>query len=65
MPKKKYTLTISYNDESDQVEYITESLDNDEEDYQRYFEVGTVDITEYWDKEALDLIDQMYDIGDA
>ena len=65
MPKKKYTLTISYNDESDQVEYITESLDNDKDDYQRYFEVGTIDITEYWDKEALDLIDQMYDIGDA
>ena len=31
----------------------------------RWFSVGNVDLTDYWDKEAVSWIGDMHDIGDA
>ena len=58
---KTYTLTIMYDDEVDEIEYINEEIEEDV----RHFTVGTVDITDYWDDEAIHLISKMYDIGES
>ena len=64
MGTKTYTLTIEYNDETEQVEYITEHVDVDEFECLVEFESSKIiDMSEYWDEEALELAKQIYDVG--
>lgn len=58
---KKYTLSILYDEDIDEIEYISEDIEEDV----RTFMVGDIDITGYWDKDTLELISKMYDIGVA
>ena len=58
-----YKLEIAYNEKSGTVEYITESISQEDP-------VGPIDnnfdyIEDYWDKETLDLFDYMYEVGEA
>tara|TARA_X000001388_G_scaffold77354_1_gene77797 strand:+ start:1585 stop:1770 length:186 start_codon:yes stop_codon:yes gene_type:complete len=61
MPEKTYTLTITYDDETEEIVEYQEYIDTDD----RWFSVGDVDLTEYWDKEAISWIPIMHDLGDA
>ena len=62
MSEKVYTLTITYDDETEEIVEYEEYLDTDD---LRWFAVGDIDLTEYWDKEAISWIPNMHDIGDA
>jgi hypothetical protein len=61
MAEKTYTLTITYDEETEEVVEYQEYIDADD----RWFSVGDIDLTDYWDKEAISWIDEMYDIGEA
>ena len=64
MALKTYTLTIAYDEDKEEVEYLTEECIEDEFECLVEFESsGCVDMSEYWDKEALEWIDEIYDVG--
>ena len=56
---KRYVLTIEYNTDTEQIEYIQEELT----DNQEVFEYRDVVLDDYFDEEALELISEAYIIG--
>ena len=56
---KRYILTIEYNTDTEEVEYISEELVDDYEP----FEYGDIIIDDYFDEEALELISNTYILG--
>ena len=56
---KRYVLTIEYNTDTEEIEYIQEELT----DNQEVFEYGDVVLDDYFDEEALELISEAYIIG--
>jgi hypothetical protein len=64
MALKTYTVTIEYDPDKEEVEYIQEYVDEDEFECLVEFESsGCVDMSEYWDDETMKLIDKIYDVG--
>ena len=61
MAEKTYKLTITYDDETEEIVEYQEYIDADD----RWFSVGDIDLTDYWDKEAVSWIGDMHDIGEA
>ena len=57
---KIYNLTIVYNDETEEVEYIEEEVA--EESIKSY---NSVDLEDYFDKEGMELIAGCYILGEA
>ena len=56
---KRYVLTIEYNTETEEIEYIQEEIvDND-----RILEYGDIVLNDYFDDEALELISEAYILG--
>ena len=56
---KKYILTIEYNEDTEEIEYIQEEMiDNSE-----VFEYGDLVLDDYFDDEALALISDSYILG--
>lgn len=49
---KTYVLTIQYNEETEEVEYLTEEVITED----NAFYYGDVDVSEYWDEETLELL---------
>ena len=49
---KTYVLTIQYNEETEEVEYLTEEVLTED----NTFYYGDVDVSEYWDEETLELL---------
>ena len=60
---KIYTLTIVYNEEKEEIEYISEELSSDQTEVLR--EHGIVDMGEYFDEDDLKLITGCYIVGEA
>jgi len=56
---KRYILTIDYNDQTEEVEYIQEEIIDDEE----LFEYGDIILNEYFDEETLEMISNSYILG--
>ena len=65
MSKRIYHLTIEYDAETEEVEYIVETIDQLEDDDIRLIEIGTVDISKYFSKEVLKELAQCYEMGEA
>ena len=64
MALKTYTVTIEYDPDKEEVEYIQEYVDEDEFECLVEFESsGCVDMSQYWDDETMKLIDKIYDVG--
>ena len=63
--KTKYTykLEIYFDSDTDNVEFIEESLTKDDD--LLCFELDESDIFEDWDKESLEFIKECYEIGEA
>ena len=57
---KIYNLTIVYNDETEEVEYIEEEVA--EESIKSY---NSLDLEDYFDKEGMELIAGCYILGEA
>jgi len=58
---KTYVLTIGYNEETEEVEYLTEEVLTDH----TTFHYGDVDVSEYWDEETLALLADGYIFGET
>jgi len=63
-PNKIYTLTIEYNNESEEVEYLQEtiSVDNTAEVEKASI---LVDLSDYWDEDTLKLLTDHYYLAEA
>ena len=59
MAIKTYTLTIEYDHDKEEIEYLTEEC------FEEVFEcyVDDLDISQYFDEETMKLSDKMYDVG--
>ena len=66
MSKRIYHLTIEYDNDTEEVEYLVETVEQLEEDDEvRLIEIGSVDITRYFSKEVLKELAQCYEMGEA
>ena len=64
MALKTYTVTIAYDKDKEEIEYIEEHVDEDEFECLVEFESsGCLDMSEYWDEEAMELASEIYDVG--
>ena len=61
MAERKYVLTIVYDKEEEQMEYLTEEIIEDEPEIY----VDDMIISDYWDDEGIKLLDKMHgnDVG--
>ena len=65
MSKRVYHLTIEFDPETEEVEYMMETVDEVGEGFVNLTQIGTVDLEEYFDKETLKEILQCYEVGEA
>ena len=66
MSKRIYHLTIEYDNDTEEAEYIVETVDQLEDDDDiRFVEIGTVDISKYFSKEVLKELAQCHEMGEA
>jgi len=56
---KRYILTIEYNTETEEIEYIQEEIVDDES----VWEYGDLILDDYFDEESLELIKDSYILG--
>ena len=59
---KKYILTIEYDEDTEDVEYLSEEVVIKESEP---FEFGDIDISDYFDEELMEYIRECYIIGKA
>ena len=58
---KKYMLTIAYNEDTEEIEYISEEMVEDEKEHA--FEYAELILDDYFDEESLKLISDGYILG--
>jgi len=61
-PNKTYTLTVVYNEESEEVEYLQESICVDDTNEPASV---LVDFSDYWDKDTIKLLKNVYFLAEA
>ena len=62
-PDKTYTLTIVYNEGSEEVEYLQETISVDESDVEKSSIL--LDLSDYWDEDTLKLLKDHYYLAEA
>ena len=63
-PDKIYTLTIAYNDETEEVEYLEESISVEQPNIESRSML--IDFSDnYWDEASIDLITDSYFMAEA
>ena len=63
-PDKIYTLTIAYNDETEEVEYLEETISVEDTDIES--KSMLIDFTDdYWDEDSIKLLKDRYFIAEA
>ena len=65
MSKRVYHLTIVYDSETDEIEYIMETIEHIDDGHIQLTQIGSVNLEEYFDKETLKQILQCYEVGEA
>ena len=65
MSKRVYHLTIEFDPETDDIEYILETIDEVDDDYVQLVQIGNIDLEKYFDKDTLKEILQNYEVGEA
>ena len=58
---KTYILTIKYDEETEEMEYLSEEIV--ERDNAFYY--GEIEISEYFDEETLELLEDTYIVGES
>tara|TARA_R100001463_G_scaffold11656_4_gene32516 strand:+ start:6583 stop:6774 length:192 start_codon:yes stop_codon:yes gene_type:complete len=59
---KKYILTIAYDEDNEEVEYMSEEIVSEEGEA---FYYGDMDMGEHWDEETLEWLKDVYIIGES
>ena len=65
MSKRIYHLTIEYDADTEEVEYLVETVEQLEDDEIRLIEIGSVDISKYFSKEVLKELALCHEMGEA
>ncbi len=65
MSKRVYHLTIEFDRETEEIEYILETVDEVDESHVKLTQIGVMDLEEYFDKETLKEILLNYEVGEA
>ena len=65
MSKRVYHLTIEYDPDTEDIEYVMETVEHIDDGYIQLTQIGTADLEEYFDKETLKQILQCYEVGEA
>ena len=58
---KTYILTIKYNEDTEEMEYLSEEIVEEED----AFYYGDVELSEYFDDETVELLKDTYIIGES
>ena len=61
-PNKTYPLTVVYNEETEEVEYLQETICVDDTNEPASV---LVDFSDYWDKETIKLLKDVYFLAEA
>ena len=62
-PNKIYTLTIMYNEDAEEVEYLQETISVDSVEVEKSSIL--VDLSDYWDEDTLKLLKDHYYLAEA
>ena len=65
MSKRVYHLTIEFDPETEEIEYIMETVEHVDKDHVQLTQIGTVNLEDYFDKDTLREILQCYEVGEA
>ena len=58
-----YKLEICYDSDTEEVEYIEESITKDDDIL--FYEIDNEDMFSYWDEDSLEVIKECYEVGEA
>jgi len=61
MSIKRYIVTIAYDDDTEEIEYIQEEMEENEPEHS--FEYAELILDDYFDEESLELISSRYILG--
>tara|TARA_Y100000310_G_scaffold124993_1_gene123838 strand:+ start:1582 stop:1779 length:198 start_codon:yes stop_codon:yes gene_type:complete len=62
-PNKIYTLTIMYDEDAEEVEYLQETISVDDVEVEKSSIL--LDLSDYWDEETLKLLKDHYYLAEA
>ena len=65
MSKRVYHLTIEFDPDTEEIEYIVETVDETTESILQLTKIGAVDLEKYFDEEDIVKILEAYEIGEA
>ena len=65
MSKRVYHLTIEFDPDTEEIEYIVETVDETTESILQLTNIGAVDLEKYFDEEDIVKILEAYEIGEA
>ena len=65
MSKRVYHLTIEYDPDTEDIEYVMETVEHVDDGHVQLTQIGTVNLEDYFDKETLREILQCYEVGEA
>ena len=65
MSKRVYHLTIEFDPDTEEIEYIVETVDETAESILQLTKIGAVDLEKYFYKDTLKEILQCYEVGEA
>ena len=65
MSKRVYHLTIEFDPDTEEIEYIVETVDETAESILQLTKIGAVDLEKYFDEEDIMKILEAYEIGEA
>jgi cytochrome oxidase Cu insertion factor (SCO1/SenC/PrrC family) len=65
MSKRVYHLTIEYDPETEDIEYVMETVEHVDDGHVQLTQIGTVNLEDYFDKDTLKEILQCYEVGEA
>ena len=65
MSKRVYHLTIEFDPDTEEIEYIVETVDETTESILQLTKIGAVDLEKYFDEEDIMKILEAYEIGEA
>ena len=62
-PNKIYNLTIVYNEEAEQIEYLQETIEIDDDCLAE--DSILIDFSDYWDEETIEMLKGVYYLAEA
>jgi len=62
-PNKIYNLTIVYNEETEQIEYLQETIEVDSDCLVE--DSILIDFSDYWDEETIEMLKDVYYLAEA